>query len=130
MWREPLDAIAGGVLWVDDSVDVSAMLDELGDRWITEAVSVEASASKQWLIAQIGDALNFPDWAGSNLDALYDLLTDLSWLGDDQHVALVLDRTPEARAAAIDGWQQVVQVLLDAAAWWQTELRVFVAILR
>jgi hypothetical protein len=42
--------------------------------------------SKQDAIAAIADALSFPDWFGHNLDALYDCLTDLSWLPAGEHV--------------------------------------------
>ncbi|WP_367131285.1 barstar family protein [Saccharothrix sp. HUAS TT1] len=42
--------------------------------------------TKQDAIAAIADALSFPDWFGHNLDALYDCLTDLSWLPAGEHV--------------------------------------------
>ncbi|MFI9006491.1 barstar family protein [Actinosynnema sp. NPDC053489] len=42
--------------------------------------------SKRAAIDAIADALSFPAWAGRNLDALYDCLTDLSWLPEGEHV--------------------------------------------
>jgi RNAse (barnase) inhibitor barstar len=36
----------------------------------------------------IAAALSFPDWFGRNLDALYDCLTDLSWLPAGEHVLI------------------------------------------
>ncbi len=42
--------------------------------------------TKQAALAAIADALSFPDWFGHNLDALYDCLTDLSWLPEGEHV--------------------------------------------
>ncbi|PRX47237.1 barstar (barnase inhibitor) [Prauserella shujinwangii] len=36
----------------------------------------------------IAAALSFPDWFGRNLDALYDCLTDLSWLPTGEHVLI------------------------------------------
>ncbi len=36
----------------------------------------------------IAAALSFPDWFGRNLDALYDCLTDLSWLPVGEHVLI------------------------------------------
>lgn len=36
----------------------------------------------------IATALSFPDWFGRNLDALYDCLTDLSWLPAGEHVLI------------------------------------------
>ncbi|MFT7837457.1 barstar family protein [Saccharothrix sp. BKS2] len=38
------------------------------------------------VLAAVADALDFPDWFGHNLDALYDCLTDLSWLPPGEHV--------------------------------------------
>ena len=42
--------------------------------------------SKRAAIEAIADALSFPAWSGRNLDALYDCLTDLSWLPAGEHV--------------------------------------------
>ncbi|MEV0678159.1 barstar family protein [Actinosynnema sp. NPDC050436] len=42
--------------------------------------------SKSAALAAIGLALDFPDYYGQNLDALYDCLTDLSWLPAGDHV--------------------------------------------
>ena len=51
---------------------------------------VAASAvGKKAQIEAIAVALSFPDWFGHNLDALYDSLTDLSWLEKGEHVLIV-----------------------------------------
>ncbi|MER5392843.1 barstar family protein [Saccharopolyspora sp. NPDC002686] len=42
--------------------------------------------SKRTTLDGIAAVLNFPEWAGRNLDALYDCLTDLSWLSEGEHV--------------------------------------------
>ncbi|WP_433269785.1 barstar family protein [Actinosynnema sp. CS-041913] len=42
--------------------------------------------SKSAALAAIGEAMEFPDYYGRNLDALYDCLTDLSWLPPGKHV--------------------------------------------
>ncbi|GAA0532031.1 hypothetical protein GCM10011581_16500 [Saccharopolyspora subtropica] len=42
--------------------------------------------SKRTTLDGIAAVLNFPEWAGRNLDALYDCLTDLSWLPEGEHV--------------------------------------------
>ncbi|WP_033290535.1 barstar family protein [Amycolatopsis jejuensis] len=36
----------------------------------------------------IAEALSFPEYFGRNLDALYDMLTDLSWLPRGEHVLI------------------------------------------
>jgi hypothetical protein len=47
-------------------------------------------SEKKAAIAAIAKALDFPDWFGQNLDALYDSLTDLSWLPEDDEYVLVV----------------------------------------
>ncbi|KZB85455.1 barstar family protein [Amycolatopsis regifaucium] len=53
----------------------------------------------------IAEALSFPDYFGKNLDALYDCLTDLSWLPPGEHVliwsgsSVLKDRDPKAYLA-------------------------------
>ncbi|NUT49285.1 MAG: barstar family protein [Saccharothrix sp.] len=42
--------------------------------------------TRQAVLGAIAEALSFPDWFGHNLDALYDCLTDLSWLPEGEHV--------------------------------------------
>ena len=129
-----LRSLAGGVLWIDAATDVDSLLGDLGDDWAIARHTLDAGATKDSIIGTIGEALDFPDWAGRNLDALYDLLTDLEWLTDSsgapRSVAVVLDRSAGAVTSGIDDWDKIVYVLLDAAAWWQPEARNFLAILR
>lgn len=131
-----LQSLAGGVVWIDAATDVDALLGELDDGWAIAHHSVTATTSKESIISAIGASLSFPEWAGTNLDALYDLLTDLEWLTDEsgtaRNVAVVLDRASTAEAASGEpaGWDKIVYVLLDAAAWWQPKERNFLAILR
>ena len=46
-------------------------------------------SEKKAAIAAIAQALDFPGWFGQNLDALYDSLTDLSWLPEGEYVLVV-----------------------------------------
>lgn len=55
---------------------------------------------KKGQIAAIAEALSFPDWFGHNLDALYDSLTDLSWLENGEHV-LVVQSTLDAGVESV-----------------------------
>ena len=63
----------------------------------------------------IATALSFPDYFGRNLDALYDCLTDLSWLGEGEHV-LVWDRPDLLAAHDPKAYAAVYAVLADAVA--------------
>ena len=60
-------------------------------------------------------ALSFPDWFGHNLDALYDCLTDLSWLPAGEHV-LVWSHPEVLRQRDPDGYAGVSAALCDAVA--------------
>ncbi|WP_086667714.1 barstar family protein [Lentzea kentuckyensis] len=46
-------------------------------------------SEKQAAISAIAQALDFPEWFGQNLDALYDSLSDLSWLPEGEYVLVV-----------------------------------------
>ena len=61
----------------------------------------------------IAAALSFPEWFGHNLDALYDSLTDLSWLPDGEHV-LIWPRSTELTRRDPRGGESVNAVLDDA----------------
>jgi hypothetical protein len=63
----------------------------------------------------IAAALSFPDYFGRNLDALYDCLTDLSWLPEGEHV-LILGRPDVLRAHDPQAYAGVYAVLADAVA--------------
>ncbi len=66
-----------------------------GGRTVDKATTLDA----------IAEALSFPDYFGKNLDALYDCLTDLSWLAPGEHVliwsssSVLKDRDPKAYLA-------------------------------
>ena len=71
---------------------------------VIDGVSDKASA-----LAAIAAALSFPDHFGGNLDALSDMLTDLSWLPGD-HVLIW------AHPEAVQGWPPIAATLSDAVA--------------
>ncbi|WP_246471110.1 barstar family protein [Saccharopolyspora phatthalungensis] len=71
------------------SADVTAReaVDEVEQRGAVAHVLDGADlVSKRTTLDGIAAVLNFPEWAGRNLDALYDCLTDLSWLPEGEHV--------------------------------------------
>jgi RNAse (barnase) inhibitor barstar len=74
-----------------------------GDTITTRHEAIEAIAA----------ALSFPEWFGHNLDALYDSLTDLSWLPPGEHV-LIWPRPAELARHDPRGYDSVTAVLDDA----------------
>jgi hypothetical protein len=63
----------------------------------------------------IAAVLSFPDYFGRNLDALYDLLTDLSWLPAGEHV-LVWSQPAVLRRGDPAGYAGLAATLRDAVA--------------
>jgi RNAse (barnase) inhibitor barstar len=61
----------------------------------------------------IADALQFPEYFGRNLDALYDCLTDLSWLPTGEHV-LIWVASGVLNTADPKGYLAIRSVLSDA----------------
>lgn len=65
-------------------------------------------------VEAIAAALSFPDWgSGRNLDALYDCLTDLSWLPSGEHV-LIWVGSDALKQADPKSYLAVHSVLSDA----------------
>ena len=74
-----------------------------------------AGRTTHQLMSAIASALRFPDYFGYNLDALYDCLTDLSWLPDGDYV-LVWQDPGALRAADGPAYDAIATVLADAVA--------------
>jgi hypothetical protein len=68
--------------------------------------------SKDDFYTAVAAALSFPEWFGSNLDALADCLRDLSWLPAGEHV-LVWSSPGVFQDADPDGYRAVAGVLTD-----------------
>jgi len=76
-------------------------------------VNSRPTVDKASTLTAFAEALSFPDHFGHNLDALYDCLTDLSWLPPGEHV-LVWSAPGVFERADPDGYAAVVDVLTDA----------------
>ncbi|MFI5610469.1 barstar family protein [Amycolatopsis sp. NPDC051903] len=68
--------------------DAKAAADEAFARGAYPHVVNGATADKATTLDAIAAAMSFPEYFGRNLDALYDLLTDLSWLPAGEHVLI------------------------------------------
>ena len=77
-----------------------------------ERVYIECGAvkSREDLHAALAKGLNFPAWYGNNLDALHDLLTDIS-----ADTRLILADWPAAETALGDYGSRVEKVLAISA---------------
>ncbi|EME52102.1 barstar family protein [Amycolatopsis decaplanina] len=71
------------------------------------------TVDKDSTLDAIAEALSFPDYFGKNLDALYDCLTDLSWLPPGEHV-LIWAGSSALKAHDPKAYLAVRSVLSDA----------------
>ncbi|WP_228046424.1 barstar family protein [Saccharopolyspora montiporae] len=69
--------------------------------------------NKRTTLDGIAAVLDFPEWTGRNLDALYDCLTDLSWLPEGEHV-LVWSGAQTLAEHDPKAFQRIKAVLQDA----------------
>jgi hypothetical protein len=85
-------------------------------------ISLAAATGKQAMLERIARALAFPDWFGSNWDALEDCLTDLSWFAADGHVLVFESFQPDADLGVL------IDVLASSAAFWAARGKPFFAV--
>jgi hypothetical protein len=74
----------------------------------TLRVQVAAARSLDDLYDQLQADLALPGWFGRNLDALADVLSDLSWLTGVDRVLLDHPSVPELPPEALQGWLEVL----------------------
>lgn len=87
-----------------------------------------ASENKTQFLAACAKDLQFPDWFGGNWDALADCLQDFSWRPAPGHVVLWRGASRLAGAAP-DDFATALEIFRDAANYWRTRGRVFIALL-
>ena len=93
--------------------DTAGALAEAQERG-AQVYLVGPVTSKAEALDAIGAALRCPAWYGRNLDALYDCLSDLSWLPAGEHV-LIWAGHRQLGAADPDGYRAILGVLEDAS---------------
>jgi RNAse (barnase) inhibitor barstar len=106
-WQPGLASGQGGVYRILSPLDsVEAELAAAGWR---VAVLPEVSRTRD-VYAELRRALDLPDWTGANLDALWDVLTDLT-----EPTALVWRRYATFVMARPGPWQRILAVLEERA---------------
>jgi len=78
-------------------------------------VALERVHSKRELLASIASGLRFPDWFGSNWDALDESLRDLSWLSE----AEVILHHRDLPDLPIDELRTYLSILERTATTWR-----------
>lgn len=121
--------VANGV-WTIDDVPAGAASLAAGHGWFPISITVDSSTDKATLLRSLGDAGDFPDHYGANWDAAADLLADLSWLdASGPNPVVILLAGAETWAASNERDASVLlDVLEEAALWWQVHGRPFVVL--
>jgi len=101
----------------DDSALEAAAVESDFAVWRVDLAGVRG---KQELLDAIARELAFPEWFGSNWDALEDCLTDLSWCVASGYV-LVLENANGFAAADPGEFETALEVLDAAAEYWYDE---------
>lgn len=99
--------------------------DKAGLAWFN--IDLARVSNKDGLLAACSQALGFPQTFGSNWDALADCMQDLSWRVAPGYVVNLTQAEDMARAAPQD-FQLLLEILSDAAKYWEERGAVFMAL--
>ncbi|MBT0960571.1 barstar family protein [Denitromonas iodatirespirans] len=79
-------------------------------------LSLAGLSDKASILDALAQCFDMPRWFGHNWDALYDCLTDLSWLPASGYVLILLDAAPDSDSAPI-----LTDILTDCCEHWQAQ---------
>ncbi|MGI8793572.1 MAG: barstar family protein [Acidimicrobiales bacterium] len=103
----------------------TASADDL-DRWRNNlpgfhvgSIDGRRSRTEAGFFDEVSHAFSMPDHFGSNWDALFDTMTDLSWLDADGYVLLVEHAENLLADEARDRVEVMVSVLTEVAEEWE-----------
>ncbi|MFF3667276.1 barstar family protein [Microtetraspora malaysiensis] len=108
--------VAGQFIKAPTGMGVAAAIRQVRLRGATPHVLDGSGAQSPAAILElIARALDFPEDFGHNFDALYDCLTDLSWLPTGEHV-LIWSKPSALRRADPTAYDALGSVLSDAVS--------------
>jgi RNAse (barnase) inhibitor barstar len=81
--------------------------------------------NKADFLGRVAKALSFPNWFGSNWDALNDCLTDLDWLSTKTGYVLIFENSDDFGSHHKSEFDTATDVLNNAAEYWKEEGRSF-----
>jgi len=92
-------------------------------------MDIGSANNKKDFLAEVATALRFPDWFGSNWDALNDCLTDLDWLSTKNGYVLVFENIEQLATHHEQEFENATAVLNAAAEYWKAEGHPFWALI-
>jgi hypothetical protein len=128
MIRDP-DSCSSGVYVIDAAQREQVLRhDAFPPEFAVAVLDGTAASTRAGFFQEIARVLHFPDYFGHNWDAVYDCLTDLSWLPAAGYV-LVLDGVNRFAMDEPEQWAIGLKVLREACAFWQPLSRSMMALL-
>lgn len=102
-------------LFVGDYMNLADELNKgkMNDFFVLDAAKM---TDVENMLEEFVKALKFPAYFGSNLNALWDFLTDLRWLDQDSHILVF--RNSQALLKNEETLDIVISFLKDAAIYW------------
>jgi RNAse (barnase) inhibitor barstar len=91
-------------------------------------IDIGHAHDKEDFLDDLSEALKFPDWFGGNWDALADCLKDLSWI-DGKGYVVILEKSKHFCDAHRHEFDEAIDVLKDAAAFWRGQGKPFWALI-
>jgi len=74
--------------------------------------------NKNQFLSQIATKLSFPGNWGSNYDALFDMLTDLSWLGKISSLTIEYTNAHIFNNEDPEAFHKITTILVDSIEYW------------
>lgn len=74
--------------------------------------------TKNEALVEIGRVFSFPEYYGKNLDALYDCLTDLSWLQYDKVFFIINNKEDFLKNEPLETRTNFLELLNDVKEEW------------
>jgi RNAse (barnase) inhibitor barstar len=90
-------------------------------------IDIGHAHDKEDFLDHLSEAMRFPDWFGGNWDALVDCLRDLSWLQGKGYL-VILEKSKHFCSAHKDEFDEAIDVLKEAATYWQAQGKPFWAL--
>ena len=88
--------------------------------YVVFRVDLSHARDKQGLLDALGRDMAFPEWYGSNWDALADCLNDLAWRPAEGYLVL-LEHCDLLHTRAADDLVRVLQIFEEAADNWREQ---------
>ena len=100
------------------SVGPDALMQADAAGWVDAVVDLAGATTKADFMGRCAGGLELPDYFGRNWDALADVLTDLSWLGETRGYLVLVTSWSAFEQAAPQEADAAAEVFTAAIGFW------------